>query len=104
MTSLSIIRNRPPAVQIANPIFLISMDQEIRSGAEIIFEVLEKDATALHPLIGQVMHYVLDGSTFWAKLREVTARTSTHPALALLRGEPTLWGVLAVFEEHSSKH
>ena len=40
MTSLSIIRNRPPAVQIANPIFLISMDQEIRSGAEIIFEVI----------------------------------------------------------------
>lgn len=74
MANLSILKNidnKTLATTVANPIFPLSPHENLKIGANIAFEVLEKDAAALYPLIGQTMLFVIDGSPFWATLMEL---------------------------------
>lgn len=102
---LSIFRDgRPPAVTVASPVFFTSPTDSLQIGAEITFEVSERDASALKPLVGKDEYYVINFEThFWARLKILEPCKSTHPGLALLRDRPTLRGVLTVFKETAAK-
>ncbi len=99
MTALSIVRDGQRAVTVlASPIFPLT-SLRVQSGAELTFEVFEKDARGLKPLIGKKQLYVLHGEPFWAELKTLEPCESTHPGLALLRDRPTLCGVFFILGE-----
>lgn len=107
MANLSIVKNidnKALATTVASPIFPLSAHENLKTGASIAFEVLEKNANGLRTLIGKTMLYVIDGSPFWATLRELTPCTSTVSGLNLMRDEPTFRGVLVVIEEPAHKN
>jgi hypothetical protein len=94
MTCLSIFDDRGVATIAANPIFPLDKTVD-REGTEIVFEILEADATNLKDLVGKERFFSLDGlEPFFAKLQSLEPCTSTHKALRLMRLKPTLRGVL----------
>jgi hypothetical protein len=103
MAALSVFGNtgQPPTVA-ANPLHLLSDRENYenpKAGTNIEFEVLEANALGLYPLVGDTRRYMIGDTPFWATLRELKPRTSTHPGLGLMRNRPTLLGVLAVVEK-----
>jgi hypothetical protein len=101
MSALSIFKpDRQTVVGIANPIFLTSLLKMVR-GAEVTFEVLDRDGAGLKILIGTKQLYYLDGRLFWADLKSLEPCQSIHPGLTLLRHKPTLRGVFLMLGEHS---
>jgi hypothetical protein len=82
----------------ANQIYLLSDPPDPMRGI-VEFEILENDAELLMAHVGTPHVFYLDDRTgvFSAKLSPLVPVTSTHPALALLRGKPTLRGYLEVF-------
>lgn len=98
MACLSIVNDntdekRPPTV-VANPIFILS-----QSDTELIFEVLEKDATGLKGLLDQTRFFYIDG-LFWARLETLEKCVSTQQSL---RDRPTLRGRFTVFGDRSQR-
>lgn len=88
----------PPSVFVccANPIFL-NNEPVWSDGAEFIFEVLETEASTLKLKLDKREQYSLDGGPlFFGELSDLQPCDSTHPALSLLRNEPTLRGVMRV--------
>jgi hypothetical protein len=95
VSALSILQGQI-AVTCANPIYLIS-----ERDSEVIFEVLEDDATSLKARLGKLETYVLDGPPFLAELTTLEERQSTHLALEWLRHKKTLRAVLII---HKRQH
>ena len=95
MSALSIQLENSIFSICANPIFPLT-ELVVTPEAEFAFEVFEDDSDSLRRQLGQIEHYALDGSTFWAKLSTLEPCASTHPGLALLRHKPTLRGVMIV--------
>lgn len=97
MASLSILSEDGVIIGCANPIFIIS-DGGRQKGAELVFEVFERDATGLRARLGKYEQYGIDPTQlmFTAKLTSLEPCESTHPGLALLRERPTLRGVLRI--------
>jgi hypothetical protein len=64
MANLSIVKNgggdKTLATTIASPIFPLAPHEHPKTGANVAFEVLEKDALGLHALIGQTNDAVRD--------------------------------------------
>ena len=101
MSALSIFKpDRQTVVGIANPIFLTSLLKMAR-GAEVTFEVFDRDAASLKLLVDTKQLYYLDGHLFWADLKSLAPCQSTHPGLARLRHQPTLRGMFLMLGEHS---
>jgi hypothetical protein len=86
----------PILVSCASPIFL-NAEQVLSDGAEFSFEVLEKDAAMLLSRLNKQEHYSIGGGPlFLGELRSLRPCESTHPALAFMRFEPTLRGLVKV--------
>jgi hypothetical protein len=102
MSHLSVFRHgRPPAVSVANPIYLTS-PFEIRDGAKLTFELFQEDAEALEQLLGTRQYYVLESQPFWGTLERLEACPSIHPTLSQVANtlnKATVRGVLSVIEE-----
>lgn len=84
----------------ANPIFTLT-DVDLRTGAKIIFEVLESNASRLKKIVGQRSAFALGSSQppFIAELASLdTLEPGTSESISLLymRNRPTLRGVLVV--------
>lgn len=100
MTALSIVEargdGRPMARLIATPLFPIS-PMLFDPGTTFVFEILERDASALASRIGQACLYAIGSeATFWARLTSLEPCTSTHEGLAYLRDRRTLRATFAV--------
>jgi hypothetical protein len=101
--TLSVFRNvgEPPTVAV-NALHMLS-DRESyenpRVGTNIEFEVLEANAHGLYRLVGETKRYVIGDTPFWARLRELELRSSTHSGLNLMRERPTFYCVLEVVEK-----
>jgi len=104
MTCLSIVTEDRPATVAANPIFILSQVDD-RRGAEIAFEVFEKDAGILKTIIAKKrLYYInLPVKMFWGELTELETCTSIHPALTLLRERETLRGIFTVFGDDDQR-
>lgn len=83
---------------VANPIFPTS-EFDLLKGAKFTFEVFEVDAAWLKTLVGKTVTFAYEQRLFAAELTELELRTSTAPALLLLRNKPTMRGVLSVLQE-----
>jgi hypothetical protein len=98
MSALSAMDESGIALGVANPIFPTS-EFDLRKGAKFTFEVFEIDAAWLKKLVGKKLTYAYEQRAFIAELTELELRTSTAPALLLLRNKPTMRGVLSVLQE-----
>src|SRR6266481_4513294 len=91
MTCLSIVTEDRPATVAANPIFILSQVDD-RRGAEIAFEIFEKDAGILKTLIGKKRLYyinlpVRDQNRYSARPRwPAPSRETPHPELGCWAG------------------
>src|SRR6266446_1456225 len=91
MTCLSIVTEDRPATVAANPIFILSQVDD-RRGAEIAFEIFEKDAGILKTLIGKKRLYyinlpVRDQNRYSARPRwPAQSRETPHPELGCWAG------------------
>jgi hypothetical protein len=72
MTCLSIVTEDRPATVAANPIFILSQVDD-RRGAEIAFEVFERDVGILKTLIGKKCLYYINPSAkmFWGGVNRI---------------------------------
>jgi hypothetical protein len=97
MAYLSVLAEDGIIIGCANPIFVIS-DGGRKKGAELVFEVFDKDAAGLRARLGKFDNYGVNPNQplFSAKLTSLEPCESTHPGLALLRDRPTLQGILTI--------
>ena len=98
MSSLCVYLD-PPGIMAhcAGPVYLAS-EPNYRPGAEIVFEVLAADSSALQRRIGKRDQYGFDGSSppFFGIITSLDPCQSTHFALSLMRHKPTMRAVLRV--------
>ncbi len=99
---LSILGDSGPVRVAANPIFPFD-PVAFHGGAEIGFEVFDVDASELKSLVGSYRCFCIDETSgiLWAQLKSLELCVSSHPGLAMLRGKPTLRGVLVGVEDHA---
>jgi hypothetical protein len=91
---------RPAAEVVTVPIFVIAPTPAPQTGARIAFEVLARDATRLHPLVGQEAHYYFDAMThFRGELTSLRPSTNVYSGPDLTPGRPVLSGILTVVGE-----
>jgi hypothetical protein len=99
MAVLSILDHDGIISICASPIYPTS-EIDLRRGAKLIFEVLEKDASRLKRLVGQMSTFGIDPKRplFLAELTSLEPCTSTVVPLMLMSHEPTMRGVLTIQE------
>src|SRR5262249_12544640 len=97
MAHLSVLSGRGVMVGCASPIYLTS-EADYGSGSKLTFELLEADASLLKLLVGKTDTFSIDSRhpRFLAELTSLEPCESTVAALAPLRHQPAMRGILTV--------